>query len=230
MVDVHCHVGMDLTDGEIIRIINGTNIDSSQEAVRLAEKNTNTWACVGIHPEEISKFKFTNIKILENLLKHPKVLGIGEIGLDYRQGISEEEKIKQKELFEIQLKLAEEYKLPVEIHNRNADNEIYESINKYKITGIMHCFTRNAEFMQKCAALGWYFSFGGFLLNKNNDRMQRVTREVSVDRLLLETDGPYNQVDVKIVARVIAELRHISVADVDRITSNNARQLFNRMV
>jgi TatD DNase family protein len=248
MVDVHCHLTLLGQDdikvglaGLDAVITCGTSIEDSKKAIEIAEKHSNVWVCVGIHPEEISKFQFTNIKHLENLIKHPRVVGIGEVGLDYYQEISEEEKKKQRELLEIQLQLAEKYELPVEIHNRAADEETWNLITKYKIIGVMHCFTRNMEFMKKCAGKGWYISFGGLITYPNNDRMKKVAREVPIDKLLLETDSPYsfpeqgrkeiNQPqNVKIVAGVIANLRGISEAEIDRITSKSARSLFNKLI
>ena len=253
MIDVHCHltdtgytdnlemVIDESTKSGVVMITNGTNPEDSKKAAEIAEKFPNVWVCVGIHPENISTFQSANIKQLENLLKLPKVVGMGEVGLDYYHGIDEEEKKKQKKLLEVQLYLAEEYKLPVEIHNRAADDDIWEMINKYKITGVMHCFTRNMEFMEKCVSKGWYISFGGLITYPNNDRMIKVARAVSVNRLLLETDSPYSfpeygikalnkPQNVKIVAGVVAAIRQMTIAQIDQITSDNARTLFKRMI
>jgi TatD DNase family protein len=255
MIDVHCHltdpgyadnletVIAEATKAGVVMITNGTNPEDSKKATEIAEKYPNIWVCVGIHPEEISEIRDISHKIiqLQELIKNKKVIGIGEVGLDYYHGIGEKEKKKQKNLLEMQLLLAEECKLPVEIHNRSADDDIWAIINKYKITGVMHCFTRNMEFMEKCVSKGWYISFGGLITYPNNDRMIKVAQAVPADRLLLETDAPYSfpeygikvlnkPQNVKIVAKAIAAIRQMTIAEIDRITSENARKLFKKIV
>jgi TatD DNase family protein len=237
MVDVHCHLTLlkqkyEL-DGLEAVITCGTSIEDSKKAIEIAEKYPNVWVCVGIHPEEIK----TNYNGLEKLLENRKVVGIGEVGLDYFQGISEEEKKKQIELLEIQLQLAEKYNLPVEIHNRNADEDVWKLMNKYKITGVMHCFTRNREFMEKCVNRGWYISFGGLVTYPHNNKMAKIAQVVPIDKLLLETDSPYSYPElgrkdinqpqnVKIVADKMAEIRGVTIQEIDQVTSENAKKLF----
>jgi TatD DNase family protein len=253
MVDVHCHLTLleddpgELSDLDAV-ITCGTSIEDSKKAIEIAEKYTNVWACAGIHPEEINKIynvKFTIYNEMEKLIQNKKVVGIGEVGLDYYQGIGDEEKKKQIELLEIQLRLAEKYKLPVEIHNRNADEDIFQLLTAHnsllKSGVLMHCFTRNMEFMHKMSTLGAYFSFGGLIAHTHNSRMVKVAREVPEDRLLLETDSPFGYPEfgvkaknqphnVKIVARVMAEIRQTTEAEIDRIATENARRLFTRII
>ncbi len=237
MVDVHCHEGTDISDPGIIRIINGTDPESSVNAIESANKNSHVWACVGIHPEEINDSRFMIHELKQNLKRlaqNNKVVGVGEVGLDYRQGISETDKNKQKEIFIKMIELAIETGLPIVVHNRNADEDIlqmlyaHSSLLKDKI--LMHCFTRNTDFMDKMADLGAYFSFGGFLLGENNSRVRKAAKMAPEDRILLETDGPFTKTDVKIVASELARARGLTEVKTDQLTSENARRLFTKMI
>lgn len=253
MIDVHCHLTDSRYTGtkaqrlieearaEGIQIItSGTGVEDSKKAIKLAEKYPNVWATVGVHPEETKYELRDTIYDLKELAKNSRVVGIGEIGLDYREGITELEKERQRELFGLQLELASELELPVVVHNRKADEDLY-SILKTQATSLMgillHCFTRNLEYMHKMSELGAYFSFGGMITYKNNQRMRNVVKMVPQDRLLLETDSPFSvptgiendinsPVNVKIVAERMAEIRGVAVNDIERITTANARRLF----
>lgn len=236
MIDVHCHL-LDLRfEKEIenlVVITNGTDLESSKKAVELAGKYPNVYACVGIHPENID-LRF-EIGDLRKLTKSPKVVGIGEIGLDYRFETGDRDRERQRFLFEELLKLAVEMNLPVQIHNRGADEDILTILTTYnsQLNGIlMHCFTRGVNFMEKMSELGAYFSFGGMITKKNNTRMQKVAKLVPEDKLLLETDSSYSdptEVNVKITAKRLAEIRGITVEEIHQITTQNTLCLFSRM-
>jgi len=254
MIDVHCHLTDPRLQGLGIQrivedarragvtaiITNGTSLEDSLKAIQLAEKYPEVWATVGIHPEEIFNFQFSIFNELSKLVKHKKVVGIGEIGLDYRQGITDEEKEKQRELFKMQLELATEAELPAVVHNRNADEDIYsilKAVNSRTKGILMHCFTRNLEFMDRMSNLGAYLSFGGMITYKNNSRMRNAAKLVPENKLLLETDSPYSLPDgekgnvntplnVKIVAERIAQIKGVSVREIEDQTSENAKKLF----
>ncbi len=246
MIDVHCHLtDSRYRDNEIseiaesgVKIITaGTSLEDSIEAVQLSEKFDNVWAVAGIHPENVFDGWQKNMRELIKLIKHPKVVGIGEVGLDFRLETKPEEKNKQKELFGAMAGLAEETRLPIVVHNRNADEDILRILNGVRTGVLMHCFTRGREFMQKCAERGWYMSFGGLVTYENNPRMKIVIRELPEELLLLETDAPYSvpvgvqsdintPVNVKIVAEKVAEIRGVAVRYIDELTSANAGRLF----
>jgi TatD DNase family protein len=229
MIDVHCHVETEENIPEDVSIITvGTTVESSLNAVKLAEKHKNVWACVGVHPEEISNLKFEILNQLRELTKHKKVVGVGEIGLDYRLETSEELKERQRMLFRQMLELARETSLPVQVHNRNADEDILKALDDYRdLKVLMHCFTRGREFMKVCVERGWYMSFGGFLAKSSNSRMKAIVQEVPEELLLLETDAPYGGTSVKIVAEYVANLRRTSIDEVEKITTKNTERLFS---
>jgi TatD DNase family protein len=255
MVDVHCHLADERLERDLDGVVKrakekgvtiiscGTDIKSSTRTVEIAEKFKNVWACTGVHPEEIREIQDMREEVregLRNLLGNKKVVGVGETGLDYFQGISEEDKEKQKKLFEIHLQLAEEFGLPVQVHNRGADEDILNMVSRYKVQGVMHCFTRGQEFIERCTNAGWYISFGGLITYNHNQKMRRVAIIVPEKGLLLETDAPYSvpKPDVAtvnepekvwITAEAVAKLRGVSAESLDILTSQNARNLFSKI-
>lgn len=252
MVDIHCHLVDKRLEHDLDRVVSearekgvtiiscGTDLENSLKTVEVSEKFENVWACVGIHPEEISNTGHHIKEELLRLLENKKVVGIGETGLDYFQGINEEDMVKQRELFEIHLQLAEESGLPVQVHNRGADEDILKMISQYKVRGVMHCFTRGLDFMEKCTDAGWYVSFGGLITYENNQKMRKVAIKVPENYLLLETDAPYSvprpntetvntPSKVWITAEAVAKLRGVSTELLETFTSKNAGDLFTKI-
>jgi len=242
MTDVHCHLDNQLLgnytpESGLVSITNGTGWKSSEKAIELASKDSSVWACVGLAYEKGFKLSEAE-KRLENLAMNDKVVGIGECGLNYRQDTDGETKIYQHKLFRAHLTVAQRLGLPVEVHNRNADEDILKILDEFRdVKVLMHCFTRGREFMNKCVENGFYMSFGGLVTYTNNSRMKMMVREVPSHLLLLETDSPYSvpagikephntPTNVKIVAEVVAELKGCSVAELEATTDANARQLF----
>lgn len=238
MIDAHCHLDSpQLGDiGAMVQgfkgemVTSGAGIESSQRAVEIAQKYPNVYATVGIHPEEIliSKSEILNkFKIIKDLVSKPKVVGIGECGLD--QGGEAEET-----LLKMQVDLAEEMDLPLVVHNRHQDEGIVRLVRGRVM---MHCFTSDMEFMKKCVEKGWYISFGGILTFKKSGYLREVAREVPEELVLCETDSPYlapepirgsvnKPENVKMVIEKMAEIRGKSWEEMERITTENARRLF----
>jgi TatD DNase family protein len=155
------------------------------------------------------------------------VVGVGEIGLDYRGGTTPEEKLRQKQLFKDMVGIAAEAGKPIVVHNRNADEDIIEILKDFRGKVVMHCFTRNEEFMKRCTGQGWYISFGGLLLRENNSRMRKVATLVPNEYLLVETDAPYvTPMNVKLVAETLALLRKVDMKEIEKITDQNADRVF----
>lgn len=212
-------------------------------------------ATCGLHPndakDEIKKLGIgKSIEELRALIKSSsKVVGVGEAGLDYYLGsrvkglgASEEEKIQQRVLFEAQIRLADELSLPLVIHCRNGWDEIFRllSIDDRLLTslkGVFHSFTGDWKAAQKALALGFYISFSGIVTFGNASTVQNVARKMPIDRMLIETDSPFlapephrgsvnEPKNVKIVARIISNLRDVSLDTIEEATTKNAQELF----
>ncbi len=253
MIDVHCHLidtkYQDRDPQSIVEeakkagvqmIVNGTGVSESKKSLDIADKNNGVWVCVGTAYETGNENLEKIRKELKMMCGHPKVVGIGEAGLNYYSGMNEELKEYQQNLFEMHLELAREFDLPIEIHNREADADIMKEVKKYQVKTLLHCFSGTNEFMQQMVNPGCYFSFGGMITYKKNEALREIVRQVPADRLLLETDAPYlppepvrgtinTPVNVKIVARRMAEIKGVSIEEIDRITSRNVRRLFSKL-
>lgn len=246
MIDSHCHLNDLLYKKEEVgglikeakergvttMICNGAGVESSKKAIALSEKYAEVWATVGIHPEE-GKVPGG----LSDLVKHRKVVAIGECGLDYREETTEEDKKWQRKLFEFNIKLAKENNLPVVVHCRNAYEEVYEQVRHLGLIGQMHCFTGNYDWMRKFVDLGWYISFGGILTFKRSGELREVARQTPQERILVETDAPYlapepvrgsqnEPKNVMIIAAALASIRGQTGEEIDRFTTENAKRLF----
>lgn len=242
---------------EMVCVDVGTKYETSKNAVELAEKNENIFAAIGMHPIHI-KTDLLKLKMDEDegsfeplgeefdkekykeLAKSKKVVAIGEIGLDFYYRPKTKTKLdqfkeKQKQIFAQQLELAKELNLPVIIHCRMAHEETIEILKNYSgITGTIHCFTGNLEQAQKYIDIGFLIGINGIIFKLNLDE---VIKEISLEKILLETDCPYltppaaeiernEPVFVKYVAEKVAELKGISFDEVAQKTTDNAKKLF----
>lgn len=237
MVDAHCHLQEFDNPENVIKgleavICCGGGTVSSAKAVEIANRLSNVWATVGVHPEESGDVDKDR---LGQLVKNPRVVAIGECGLDYYENTTETEKKFQKELLEFNVNLAEEAGLPLVVHCRNAFEDIFYGINYDKVQ--MHCFTGNTEQMEECIKRGWYVTFGGIITFKKSEYLREVVKKVPDNKFLIETDAPYLAPEpvrgsinipenVKIVAKMVADLRNVSIEKIDEITSKNAKTLF----
>lgn len=268
MVDVHCHLNFKsfaqdfdaaiqrAKDAGVTTIINtGTQIDSSQKAVELAEKYENLFAIVGVHPHHADKVELGSdwIEELEHIAKHPKVVGIGECGMDYYRyqsnGITDIE--AQKEIFIKQIDLAHRLNLPLQIHNRHAGKDIIDILNNHKsllrdLPGMFHCMSGNVEFLKKVLDLGFYVGFDGNITYKGiapgeDTPLSELVKYAPIDRIVTETDSPYltpephrgsrNEPSYGIlIAKFIAQIKAISEKEVLDQTTKNAHTIFNLKV
>ena len=266
MVDAHCHLNfkafennIDETikkafDAGVEAIINvGTSLETSKKAIDLAEKydlpTGELFAAVGIHPHHADKLKEDWEEDFEKLAKHPKVVAIGECGLDYFEYESNgivDPKI-QKEVFIKQIKIAHKLKIPLQIHNRHAGEDIIQIISNYKSylinpPGMFHCFSGDIEFLKKVLSLGFYIGFDGNITYKGkpkgeNTDLRDLVKSCPIDRLIVETDSPYltpephrgskNTPEYAIITgEFVAELKGLSFDEVDNITTANTKSLF----
>lgn len=250
LIDSHTHIQVSQFDhdreemlqraveaGVMHILIIGINLETSLTAVELAEKNDHLYATVGMHPHNAVDFTSEVLSTYRDLLRHPKVIALGEIGLDYYRDLSPRN--TQKDVFEKQLDLAEDTGMPIIIHNRDAYDDILPILEKRKgkLRGVLHCFTGDVERMQKSLEIGFHIGIGGIVTYPKAVDVQLVAKEVPIDRLLIETDCPWltpqfrrgkrnEPAYVRAVAEKIAELRNTSVEIVGEMTSGNFFSLF----
>ncbi|WP_409303619.1 TatD family hydrolase [Peribacillus sp. SCS-155] len=219
-------------------VVIGFDRPTIKKAMELVEKYDFMYAGVGWHPVDAIDMTEEDLIWIEELAAHPKVVAIGEMGLDYYWDKSPKE--VQKEVFRKQIRLAKKVKLPIIIHNREATADIVEILKEEKasdVGGIMHCFSGSPETAKECVEMNFYISLGGPVTFKNAKKPKEVAEVIPLDRLLIETDCPYlaphpyrgkrnEPAFVKLVAEQIAEIKGISYQQVADITSQNAKKIF----
>ena len=250
LIDSHAHIQLSQFDrdrdvvlkraqeaGISVILVIGFDMETSRGAVALAEKHTHIYATVGMHPHDAKDLTPDVLKIFRELAAHPKVIALGEMGLDYYRNLSP--RPLQKAAFEEQLDLAEETQMPIIIHNRDAYMDILPILEarQGRIRGVLHCFTGDVALMQRSLTIGFHIGIGGIVTYPNAKDVQAVAKEVPEDRLLIETDCPWlapqfrrgrrnEPAYVRAVAEKIAELRNTSVQAVGERTTANFQTLF----
>ena len=217
----------------------GACIKTSIESIELANKYDFIYAAVGVHPHDVGELDDSAIDTLRQLAtENEKVVAIGEIGLDYYYDNSPRE--VQKQWFIKQIELANELKLPIIIHDRDAHGDTFEIIKKYKspeIGCVLHCYSGNVELAREYVKMGCFISLSGTVTFKNNKKTKEVAREIPLDRLFIETDSPYMAPTphrgkrndpslVQFVADTIAIEKGISYETVCKATKENAKKFF----
>lgn len=215
----------------------GCDGESSRAACALAQEFPFVYAAVGWHPEEWQSWNGESMALLRSLCAQPKVVAIGEIGLDYYWDT--EHKALQKEMFERQLSLAIERKLPVIVHDREAHGDCLEIVMNYpEARGVFHCFSGSVEMARELLRRGWYLGFDGPITYKNAVKALDVIAACPADRMLLETDSPYlapvpnrgkrnDSRNLPYIAARIAEIKGMTTDRVAEVTLQNGKQLFN---
>ena len=217
----------------------GCDGESSRAAVALAEKYPHVYAAVGWHPENCAPFVPGDLDALRELAKHPRVVAIGEIGLDYYWEKDAEKRLLQQRVFVRQLDLARQLHLPVCIHDREAHGDTLAILKKEArgMTGVLHCFSGSWEMAQEVLRMGWYLGVDGPLTYKNAAKLPEIVQKIPLDRLLLETDAPYlapvpkrgkrnEPAYVVHVAEKVAELRNVPLGEIAAATTQNAMRLY----
>ena len=242
MIDTHCHLCEsdydNLSDiiahmGSNIMISSGADMESNLSTVKLVNEYKNIYGTIGFHPDEVDNY---DLKFIEDNIANPKIVGIGEIGLDYFHDTDRE---KQKELFIRQLDLARKYNKPVVIHSRDAAEDTYEILSNYKdLKIVLHCYGYGLDMAQRFLRLGCKFGIGGVLTFKNGKKLVEVVENIGLENLLLETDSPYltpepyrgtknEPYNITFVAAKIAEIKNIKIEEVFEITTKNACEIYN---
>ena len=219
-------------------VVVGFDRPTITKAMELVEAYDFLFAAVGWHPVDAIDMTDADLDWIESLTAHPKVVAIGEMGLDYYWDKSPKD--IQMEVFRKQIRLAKKVKLPIIIHNRDATEDtvsILQEEGAAEVGGIMHCFSGSVETAKICLDMNFYISLGGPVTFKNAKKPKEVATEVPLDRLLIETDCPYlaphpyrgkrnEPAYVKLVAEQIAEIKQISIEEVSQVTTANAKKLF----
>ncbi len=224
-------------DKGILNVITiGCDVNSSQNALSLAKKYPFFYAAVGYHPQQASDYNEKDFEIIKSMFKDKKVVALGEIGLDYHYDFSPKE--TQIKVFNLQMKFAEENNIPVIIHSREATKDTLEILSKYKVKGVVHCFSGSAETAKTLVKMGYYIGFTGVITFNNAKKAIEACSEVPPERILIETDCPYmapvpfrgkrcDSTMIEKTAEKIAEIKNISPQELIDITSKNAKRLFN---
>ena len=214
---------------------NSVDIENAKRVIALAEKYNYIYAAVGIHPENLENLPGDYLDQIARLTKHPKVVAVGETGLDYHWDIPREE---QKRVFEEQLRLSLDLKMPIIVHDREAHGDVFDLLRKYRPNALVHCFSGSVELMREAVRMGLYISLGGVVTFKNARHSVEVASEIPLDRLLLETDAPYmapvpfrgKRCDSSMIvfaAEKIAQLRNMTAQQVLDITAGNAKRFYS---
>ncbi|MDB5102294.1 MAG: hydrolase, TatD family [Cyanobacteria bacterium RYN_339] len=251
LVDSHCHLDVEqfdqdraamieraFTAGVRAMVVPGIRMPDMPRVLALAEGYPQIYIGVGVHPHEAHNWTPDDAATLREWAKHPKVVAIGEIGLDHYY--PEPPRDVQHRVMVEQVRLAGELGKPIIVHDRDAHGEVFDLMKAHldpQAGGVMHCFSGSYEFALECIKLGLVISFAGSVTFKNAHNLQEAAAKLPLDKILIETDSPYlapvphrgkrnEPSNVAEVARKLAELQGVPVEEVARITSANARRLF----
>ena len=243
-IDTHCHLtSEDYDDIDIVIkenidnnvskiIVSGCDMESIKEGLILSRKYPSVYLTLGFHPSEVNNY---DLEYLKEVLKEPKVVGLGEIGLDYHYG--KEDIDKQKDLFRKQLDIATELNIPVVIHSRDATNDTISILKEYDLKGVIHCFSGSLETAKEYIKMGYILGIGGVVTFKNS-KLYKVVEGVSLENIVLETDSPYLTPEpdrgkknsskyIPVIAKKVSEIKKISEEKVMKTTTENATKIFD---
>ncbi len=251
LVDSHAHLDLAQFDddrdsvvsraseAEVVCLINpGRNFESSRRAIEFAEKYPSVYAAVGVHPHYAAEDAAESEEPFRSLAQHPRVVAIGEIGLDFYRDLSPRE--AQKQVFRKYLRLARELGLPAIVHCRDAWDDVCQIVQEESspaLRGVLHSFSGDEASANALLEAGFYISFSGPITYAKNDRLRSVAEVLPSDRMLIETDSPFltpqpqrgkrnEPAFVRYVAEELARVKRVSLEDISRITTRNARRLF----
>lgn len=251
LVDSHAHLDGNKFAGDLHETIEraaengighiltvGCDLVSSRASIAIAEQYPNIYASIGVHPHDAEEIDEQTLAEMKELLNHPKAVALGEIGLDFFRDHCPRD--IQRQAFREQIRLARELGKPVIVHDRDAHEETIAILTEEKadeVGGVLHCFSGDLKMAQQCLDLGFYLSFPGTITYPKNEELREIVRQVSIERMLVETDCPYlspqkfrgkrnEPAYVRFTAEKVAEIKGQSIDDVARITSRNCFELF----
>jgi len=234
-------LGKELLDGGVSFVLNvGTDMASSRASIKLANTYENVYATVGFHPHYAKEMKDADLQaFVDFCAKFPKIVAIGEIGLDFFHNFSPRD--IQIRRFEEQLELALQLKIPVIIHCREADDDVFDIVKKNRVGervgGVFHCYAGDVSRARQLVEMGWHIGVGGVVTYKKSHILREVVATTPKERILLETDCPYlapephrgsrnDSRNLHYIATKVAEIWGCNVNEVAKITTQNARKLF----
>ncbi|OFZ18842.1 MAG: hydrolase TatD [Bdellovibrionales bacterium RBG_16_40_8] len=251
-IDVHAHLNMLEANPEAViqaaeqcgvaRFITiGTGLDDHSKIIEYVKKyQPVVFGTLGFHPHDAKDFSPMSEKFMREHLNNSRIVAVGEIGLDYYYNHSPQD--TQREVFRRQMSIANEFQLPVEIHTRDAEADTIDILKEFtgKVKGLLHCFTGTQWLADQALAIGYNISISGVVTFKNSVSLRDVVKSIPLDRLHIETDAPFltpapfrgkknEPAFVVHTAKVVAELKGISVEELAQVTSENAKRLFKRL-
>ena len=247
LIDTHCHLSEEYYDNidEVILdnrkagvfriIISGCDRKGIEEALIYTKMYDDAYMTAGFHPEEVDRVSDADLEYLKKVLQEKKTVGLGEIGLDYHY--VKDNRAKQIALFEKQLQIAESMNLPVVIHSRDAVKDTIDSLRKFKVKGIIHCFSGSYETAKTYVDMGYKLGIGGVITFKNS-KLGEVVKKIGIENIVLETDSPYLAPEpfrgkknsskyLKEIVKKIASVTELSYDDVSRKTTSNSQDMFD---
>lgn len=248
MIDTHCHIlKEDYEDqDEVIKKMNNNIIivssaapEDFEEIIYLTQKYKNVYGTIGIHPENADNYTKEDLKKVDKLLENKKIVGVGEIGLDYHYGTKNKE--KQKALFIEQIKLGNKHNKTLVIHSRDAKEDTYNILKEYKnkeLKADMHCYSYDLEMAKKIIKENTVLGINGILTFKKEKTLKEIVKEIDIKNLVLETDSPYltpeplrgkrnEPINITLVGKTIAEIKNMKYEDVIKQTTETAKKHFN---
>lgn len=247
-IDTHCHISNEFYDDidKLIEdnrnnkiekiIISGCNKDEIKNSLIYINKYEDVFATIGYHPDQVNLVSDEDIDFIRDVIKeNKKIVGIGEIGLDYHY--DSESRKEQMDLFEKQLCLAEELSLPVVIHSRDATKDTIDILKKHSLKGVIHCFSGSLETANIYISLGYKLGIGGVVTFKNS-KLYQVIEKISLNDIVLETDSPYlspepfrgttnSSKNIPLIANKIATIKNVELTEVSTKTIENTYKLFD---
>lgn len=255
IVDSHCHLdypGLAEDEGGVIARAGAAGVgamvhiaakrDGWPIGIALAERRSEVWCAVGIHPHEAGKEGLDDPAPLIDLAAHPRVVAVGESGLDYFYDFSPRE--RQVASFRTHVRAARATGLPLIVHTRDADDDTMDLLEAEMaeggFTGVIHCYSSSRRLGERAVALGLYLGIGGILTFRNSETLREIVRDMPLDRLLLETDAPFlapvprrgktnEPAYTAHIAKALADLRGLPVAEVEGVTTANFHRLFAKV-